>query len=220
MRGRTFLAGARRDSRFGPGADCSYAGTRCLYCRHGPWIVGAGMNVCLESGGHSSDHRRSVRPRAAWPTDAEAERAAQLAEAALERCIFLGDSLEVPERGEILHMRGSAHELGSLTWFDSRGEPEFGVNWSDLIALEVRPVDTPGQEISDWRSLTSPFGWFGRQRARDAVLSVQATWGRVDLLVEGRTPAELEAALVPLRACIGRPVGVAPASDPPPRNER
>ena len=51
----------------------------------------------------------------------EAERAAQLAEAALERCIFLGDSLEVPERVEILHMRGSAHELGSLTWFVPAG---------------------------------------------------------------------------------------------------
>lgn len=150
----------------------------------------------------------------------EAERAAQLAETALERCIFLGDSLEVPERAEILHMLGSAHELGSLTWFDSRGEVEFGVNWSDLVALDVRPVDSPGQEIAaNWRSLASPFGWFVRQRGRDAVLCVRTTWGQAKLLVEGHTPAELDAALAPLRACIVRPADVPPKLDPP-RNER
>ena len=146
----------------------------------------------------------------------EAERAAQLAEAALDRCIFLGDSLEVPGRVEILHMRGSAHELGSLTWFDADGKAEFVVNWSDLVGLDVRPVDSPGQEIAATRrSLAGPFGWFGRQRGRDAVLCVRATWGQAELLVEGHTPTELDAALAPLRACIVGRSGTLPTLDPP-----
>ena len=180
------------------------------------------VNVCPEYRRHRSRHPRPAPLRPASPGRAEAERAAQLAEAALERCIFLGDSLEVPERVEILHMRGSAHELGSLTWFDSRGKAEFGVNWSDLIALDVRSVDSPGQEIAaNRRSLAGPFGWFGRQRGRDAVLCVRATWGQAELLVEGHTPDGARRGAGAAASLHRRARPCVPLTlDPPPRDER
>ena len=56
-------------------------------------------------------HICTVRLRPASAGRAEAERAAQLAESALDSMRFLGDSLEGAERVEILHMRGSADEL-------------------------------------------------------------------------------------------------------------
>jgi hypothetical protein len=49
---------------------------------------------------------------------------------------------------------------------------------------------------------------------------VKATWGRAELLVMGHAPAELDAALAPLRAYILRPAQVPPMSDRPPRSER
>jgi hypothetical protein len=76
-------------------------------------IVGREAASALPEGDHADVAHRLA-----------AEDAARLAEAALAHCVFLGDSLELPERVETLHMRGSAHELGSLTWFDSRGKAE------------------------------------------------------------------------------------------------
>ena len=219
-RGPACLADAPRDQGCS-GCRLFVVMTRRPHCQNTRWIIVERVKSLLGVPGPFKP-RGTTRPaQAGVPGRAEAERAAQLAESALDRCVFLGDSLEVPERVEILHMRGSAHELGSLTWFDSRGKAEFGVNWSDLIALEVRPVDSPGQEIAaNRRSLATPFGWFGRQRARGAVLCVRATWGQAELLVEGHTPAELDVALAPLRACIVRPAVVLLTLNPPPLNER
>ncbi len=135
----------------------------------------------------------------------EEESAIELAEAALARCTYLGDSLECPEGAETLHMLGCVDADGALTWFDRRDEEGFVVNWSDLVGLDVRTADSPGEQITTNRSaLLAPFGWVAKKRRREAVLSIKATWGHARLLVHGQTPRELDAAVSPLRACIGR----------------
>ncbi|MGA2926079.1 MAG: hypothetical protein ABSG43_08805 [Solirubrobacteraceae bacterium] len=199
---------------------------RCAHCHGSVWIIVDRANVCAAC-------RRPYAPRAprldgdaadraadSAPPDGarerELERAArrrqedgalERAHAALARCTYLGDSLEFPEHAPTLHMVGSVGADGVLSWVDRRGEEHFAVNWSDLVALEVAPVDSQGEVVGAERGALR---WVGKRRRREAVLCVKAKWGQARLLVHGQAPSELDLALAPLRACLDR----TPAGEP------
>jgi hypothetical protein len=84
---------------------------------------------------------------------------------------------------------------------DRRNGVAFGVHWSELVDIDVRANDRPGERIIASRiALVGPFAWAAKNSAGKRVLAIKATWGEALLLVHGQTPLELEAALSPLRA--------------------
>ncbi len=215
--------------------------TRCPHCQGSRWIIVGHANVCSQcrrafEPRTTADASRPAGPAASTAPASSTERqsdtglvaqsgqrvaarrhqedsAIELAEGALARCTYLGDCLELPAGAETLHMLGRADADGALTWFDGREQEAFGVNWTDLVGLDVRATDSPGEEITAGRSaLLGAVGWVARKRRREAVLCVRATWGGARLLVHGQTPPQLNDALTPLRACIGRTPGAQPTN--------